>query len=53
MVVAKAEIATLGINYKTETGGSDIKRRKSWLEKLANSKGLPKVVKIDDKMSKR
>ena len=29
------------------------KKRKSWQEKLADSKGLPKVVKITDKMSKR
>jgi len=29
------------------------KTRKTWQEKLANSKGLPKVVEIDDKMSKR
>ena len=30
-----------------------VKRRKSWREKLADSKGLPKVEKITDKMSKR
>ena len=29
------------------------KLRKSWQEKLANSKDLPKVVEITDKMSKR
>ena len=29
------------------------KTRKTWQEKLADSKGLPKVVEIDDKMSKR
>ena len=29
------------------------KIRKSWREKLADSKGLPKVVEINDKMSKR
>jgi len=29
------------------------KLRKSWQEKLADSKGLPKVEKITDKMSKR
>jgi len=29
------------------------KTRKSWQEKLADSKGLPKVEKITDKMSKR
>jgi len=29
------------------------KTRKSWREKLADSKGLPKVEKITDKMSKR
>lgn len=29
------------------------KKRKSWQEKLADSKGLPKVVEINDKMSKR
>ena len=29
------------------------KPRKSWREKLADSKGLPKVVEINDKMSKR
>lgn len=30
-----------------------MKTRKSWQEKLADSKGLPKVEKITDKMSKR
>ena len=29
------------------------KKKKSWTEKLADSKGLPKVEKITDKMSKR
>jgi len=29
------------------------KARKSWQEKLTDSKGLPKVVEINDKMSKR
>ena len=29
------------------------KPRKSWQEKLADSKDLPKVVEINDKMSKR
>jgi len=29
------------------------KPRKSWQEKLADSKGLPKVEKITEKMSKR
>jgi len=29
------------------------KTRKTWQEKLADSKGLPKVVEINDKMSKR
>ena len=29
------------------------KLRKSWQEKLADDKGLPKVVEINDKMSKR
>jgi hypothetical protein len=29
------------------------KTRKSWQEKLADDKGLPKVVEITDKMSKR
>ena len=29
------------------------KIRKSWRDKLADSKGLPKVVEINDKMSKR
>lgn len=28
-------------------------RRKSWTEKLLDSKGLPKVEEITDKMSKR
>ena len=28
-------------------------KKKSWTEKLADSKGLPKVEKITDKMSKR
>ena len=31
----------------------ELKRRKSWQEKLADSKGLPKVVKITGRMSKR
>jgi len=30
-----------------------LKAKKSWREKLADSKGLPKVEKITDKMSKR
>ena len=30
-----------------------VKARKSWREKLADSKDLPKVVEINDKMSKR
>lgn len=30
-----------------------VKKRKSWVEKLADSKGLPKVEKITAKMSKR
>ncbi len=29
------------------------KPRKSWQEKLTDNKGLPKVVKITDKMSKK
>ena len=29
------------------------KLRKSWQEKLADDKGLPKVVEINEKMSKR
>ena len=29
------------------------KLRKSWREKLADDKGMPKVVEINDKMSKR
>ncbi len=29
------------------------KARKSWREKLSDSKGLPKVIEINDKMSKR
>jgi phage gp29-like protein len=29
------------------------KTRKTWREKLADDKGLPKVVEITDKMSKR
>ncbi len=29
------------------------KARKSWREKLADDKGLPKVIEINDKMSKR
>jgi len=33
--------------------GNKSKPRKSWQEKLADSKGLPKVAKITDKMSKR
>jgi hypothetical protein len=30
-----------------------MKFRKSWQEKLAENKGLPKVIKIEGKMSKR
>jgi len=30
-----------------------VKKRKSWVEKLHDSKGLPKVEKITEKMSKR
>jgi len=30
-----------------------VKKRKSWVEKLRDSKGLPKVEKITEKMSKR
>ena len=30
-----------------------VKTRRSWQEKLADSKDLPKVVEITDKMSKR
>jgi len=30
-----------------------MKKQKSWREKLADSKGLPKIVEINDKMSKR
>ena len=30
-----------------------VTKKKSWVEKLADSKGLPKVEKITDKMSKR
>ena len=30
-----------------------MKPRKSWQEKLADSKGLPKIIKIEGKMSKR
>ncbi len=33
--------------------GKKSKKRKSWQEKLADSKGLPKVEKITDKMSTR
>lgn len=33
--------------------GNVVSRRKSWSEKLEDSKGLPKVEKITDKMSKR
>jgi alkylated DNA nucleotide flippase Atl1 len=33
--------------------GKFLPKRKSWSEKLQNSKGLPKVEKITDKMSKR
>lgn len=33
--------------------GNKFKARKSWQEKLADSKGLPKVEKITDKMSKK
>jgi len=29
------------------------KAKKSWREKLADDKGLPKVIKIDERMSKR
>jgi len=30
-----------------------IKKKKSWVEKLADSKGLPRVEKVTEKMSKR
>lgn len=30
-----------------------VTKKKSWVEKLADSRGLPKVEKITDKMSKR
>jgi len=33
--------------------GNKVKTRKSWREKLADDKGLPKVEKITEKMSKR
>lgn len=33
--------------------GESIMKRKSWSEKLEDSRGLPKVEKITDKMSKR
>jgi len=33
--------------------GKSMARRKTWSEKLENSKGLPKVEEITDKMSKR
>jgi len=33
--------------------GNRVKPRKSWREKLADDKGLPKVEKITEKMSKR
>jgi len=33
--------------------GNFMPKRKSWTEKLKNSKGLPQVQKITDKMSKR
>jgi len=33
--------------------GDKFKTRKSWQEKLADNKGLPRVEKITDKMSKR
>jgi len=36
-----------------KTGGENMKLRKSWQEKLADSKDLPKVIKIEGKMSKR
>jgi hypothetical protein len=38
---------------KTKVTGSAMYRRKSWREKLADSKGLPKIGRITGRMSKR
>ena len=38
---------------KLFTGWVRMKLRKSWREKLADSKNLPRVVEITDKMSQR
>jgi alkylated DNA nucleotide flippase Atl1 len=38
---------------KTSPKGEFLAKKKSWSEKLQDSKGLPKVEKITDKMSKR
>ena len=49
------EIAKEGKNtiHKGEAMGPKSKPKKSWQEKLADSKDLPKVVKITGKTSKR
>jgi len=47
-------ISSKGKDTGTTPGGEIMsKKQKSWQEKLADSKGLPKVVEINDKMSKR
>jgi alkylated DNA nucleotide flippase Atl1 len=39
--------------FEADIWGKSVARRKSWSEKLGDSKGLPKVEEITDKMSKR
>ena len=41
------------VNYRKGNVRNMVTKKKSWVEKLADSKGLPKVEKITDKMSKR
>jgi alkylated DNA nucleotide flippase Atl1 len=41
------------IMFEADIWGEPMVKRKSWSEKLEDSKGLPKVEKITDKMSKR
>ena len=42
-----------GVSKITRVGDRDMGRKKSWREKLADSKDLPKVAEITEKMSKR
>ncbi len=42
-----------GVSKITRVGDRDMGRKKSWGEKLADSKDLPKVAEITEKMNKR